>query len=177
MSEQEAPKAVNFKSSKILAIDPGTDHSAYVLWDRETDSVLESDDIPNEELLALLRKQDWTDHVCIEMIACYGMPVGRETFETVLVIGRAQEIGESRGQHVRLVYRKDVCMWHCGSARAKDPNIRQALIDKYGPTGTKKNPGKLYGISSHKWSALAIAVFVDKKLKLNEGRYELQTDL
>jgi hypothetical protein len=41
--------------------------------------------------------------------------------------------------------------------RAKDANIRQALIDKLGAVGTKKAPGPLYGISGHLWAALAVA--------------------
>jgi hypothetical protein len=59
------------------------------------------------------------------------------------------------------VYRRDVKLHICGSQRAKDANIRQALIDCYGgkveAIGKKKAPGPLYGISSHAWSALAVA--------------------
>jgi hypothetical protein len=43
--------------------------------------------------------------------------------------------------------------------RAKDANIRQALIDKIGPQGTKAQPGPTYGIKSHSWAALAVAVY------------------
>jgi len=49
----------------------------------------------------------------------------------------------------------------CGSARAKDTNIRQALIDRYGGSaaiGKKAAPGPLYGVSKDVWSALAVAV-------------------
>jgi hypothetical protein len=49
--------------------------------------------------------------------------------------------------------------------RAKDQNIRQALIDRLGPPGTKKNPGPTYGVTSHMWSALAVAVTAHDKLK------------
>ena len=56
-----------------------------------------------------------------------------------------------------MVYRRDVKMWLCGTPRAKDPNIAQALRDKYGDPGTKKNPGKIYGVKSHLWAALAVA--------------------
>ena len=59
----------------------------------------------------------------------------------------------------------------CGSARAKDANVRQAIIDRFAgvggkavAVGTKKTPGPLYGISNHKWSALALClVWIDKK--------------
>ena len=59
----------------------------------------------------------------------------------------------------------------CGSARAKDANVRQAIIDRFAgvggkavAVGTKKNPGPLYGISNHKWSALALCItWIDMK--------------
>ena len=61
-----------------------------------------------------------------------------------------------------LVYREDVKLHLCGSPRAKDANIRQALIDRWGgkaeAVGTVKKPGPLYGVKSHAWSALAVAV-------------------
>ena len=62
-----------------------------------------------------------------------------------------------------MIYRKDVKLHLCGSPRAKDSNIRQALIDRFGPgkekaIGLKKTPGPLYGVKSHVWAALAVAV-------------------
>jgi hypothetical protein len=49
----------------------------------------------------------------------------------------------------------------CGDSRAKDANIRQALIDHFGGSaaiGRKAAPGPLSGISRDVWSALAIAI-------------------
>ena len=56
----------------------------------------------------------------------------------------------------------------CHDSRAKDTNIRQALLDLFpraggGATpqvGTKGKPGPLYGVSSHAWPALAVAITV-----------------
>jgi hypothetical protein len=96
------------------------------------------------------------DQLAIEGIACYGMPVGKETFDTCIWIGRfMQKFGPGA---TTLVYRGDVKMHLCQSMRAKDPNVRQALLDRFGLPGTKKAPGLLYGIKSHCWSALAVAV-------------------
>jgi hypothetical protein len=58
----------------------------------------------------------------------------------------------------KLVYRRDVKLHVCGSPKAKDPNIRQALIDLLGPAGTKRAPGPTYGVRSHAWAALGVAV-------------------
>jgi hypothetical protein len=92
--------------------------------------------------------------VACEMVQCFGMPVGREVFETVLQIGRMQQAF----QVMRLIPRIDIKIHICNHARAKDPNVRQALLDKLGPVGTKSHPGPCYGIASHLWSALAVAV-------------------
>lgn len=144
----------------VLAIDPGTHQSAYVVW---TDGAIFAAGIePNETLLRMLQFKeiadlDDTDVCAIEMIASYGMAVGKEVFETCVWIGRMIE--RCRPQP-RLVYRRDVKLHLCQSARAKDANIRQALIDRFGKPGTKKDQGTLYGVKSHVWAALALAVFV-----------------
>lgn len=148
------PKVSDFP---ILAIDPGTEQSAIVqMWPDgriEGARIERNADVRNWARVAFNCER----RVAIEMVACYGMPVGREVFETCLFIGRLYEIAQQNGSPVTLVYRKDVKIHLCGSMKAKDGNIRQALIDKYGAPGTKKAPGRTYGISSHLWSALAIA--------------------
>ena len=147
---------------RIFAIDPGTTDSG---WAQLVDGrVVASDVWPNEELIKRLRGDGHgcvdTSEVCaIEMIASYGMPVGKEVFETCEWIGRFREAWrQGRGRLPILIYRKDVKIHLCGTPKAKDPNIRQALIDKLGPQGTKKAPGPTYGVRSHAWTALAVAV-------------------
>lgn len=143
----------------IIAIDPGTHASAFVIW--TGGAITGCDIVPNHELIRVLNNNA-NEHtlVAIEMVACYGMPVGKETFETCLWIGRYVQVAEQERAPVRLVYRNEVKTHLCHSARAKDSNIRQALIDRLGQCGTKKQPGPLYGIASHKWAALAVAIYV-----------------
>ncbi len=137
----------------VLAIDPGPEESAFIYWDgrlKDADGAAR-----NQQLLdVLVYPNPDVSLVAIEMVACYGMPVGKEVFDTCLWIGRFVQASKIR---TTLVYRKDVKMHLCHSMRAKDGNIRQALIDKYGPPGTKKAPGATFGISGHLWAALAVA--------------------
>jgi hypothetical protein len=122
--------------------------------------VLGSGVLANEAMLARVEeagRSGEVDELALEMIASYGMAVGAEVFETVRWIGRMQQVWRDP-EAVRLVYRRDVKLHLCGSARAKDQNVRQALIDSLGPVGVKKTPGPLYGVKSHAWSALAVAV-------------------
>lgn len=144
----------------LIAIDPGTTDGAYVVWDVVAAKVVEAKILPNDTLIEFIKQQQFTDKVFCEMIASYGMAVGKETFETCVWIGRCEQVCLDRGWTFQRVYRMDVKMHHCHSMKAKDANIRQALIDKYGVQGTKKAPGPLYGIASHMWSALAIATHV-----------------
>lgn len=138
----------------ILAIDPGTTQSGYVYFDGER--VVGSNIVGNEELLArIIDESGLLDGIVIEMIASYGMPVGAEVFDTCVWIGRFTQAAKCE---VRRVFRRDVKLHLCGSTRAKDGNIRQALIDKLGPPGTKKNRGPTYGVKSHAWAALGVAV-------------------
>lgn len=151
---------------RIIAIDPGNMRSAWVEYGDEHlyDYGLQD----NQQIIEWLSKDSPDTCLTIEMIASYGMPVGREVFETCVWIGRF--IQAWAGLH-ELVYRKDVKLHLCGQARAKDANIRAALIDRFGPgkdkaIGTKKAPGPLYGVSADVWSALAVAVtFSDLKRK------------
>jgi hypothetical protein len=142
----------------IFAIDPGTHESG---WCTLTDGrVTGSGVLQNADMLARIQSvSTWDPRVvlAIEMVASYGMAVGKEVFETVRWIGRFQQAWRDP-EAVRLIYRKDVKLHLCGSPRAKDANIRQALIDLIGAPGTKKQPGPTYGVKSHAWAAWAVAV-------------------
>jgi hypothetical protein len=137
----------------VLGIDPGTTESAWVLWDG---SRVQAGKIHANEALRhdLNRGLIPHTHAAVEMVACYGMPVGREVFETCVWIGRFSEYIDAE-----FVFRRDVKLHLCNSAKAKDANIRQALLDRLGHVGTKGNPGPLYGVKSHLWAALAVAVY------------------
>lgn len=143
--------------TEILGIDPGTAESGWCLFDGAR--VIDCGVLKNEVILCLLGA-DWrfeAENIAIEMVASYGMAVGREVFETCVWVGRFQQAWRSPDQ-VRMVYRREVKQNLCGNQQAKDANIRQALLDRIGPRGTKKAPGPTYGVSSHAWSALAVAV-------------------
>lgn len=155
-------------AATIIAIDPGNEHSAIVVYDVRKRIVLDKAYRPNADVLLAvgrLARAASPDTLCaIEMIASYGMAVGAEVFETVYWIGRFAErwfAGSSTDAH--RVFRREVKLHLCGTAAAKDPNVRQALIDMFGPgkglaIGKAKTPGPLYGVSGDAWSALAVAV-------------------
>ena len=94
------------------------------------------------------------------------MPVGRDVFETVYMIGRMAEAIARWGTPVDRMPRRIVKLHLCQTQRAKDSNVRAALLDLYGPdaVGRKASPGPLYGIHGDEWSALAVArTWIDQR--------------
>lgn len=165
---------------KILAIDPGSEKSAYTLWDGErSDSWI----LDNQTLLDIVSNigPPYRYTLVIEQVKSYGMPVGETIFETVFWSGRFAQA--YKGSYDMLP-RMDVKMHLCKSPRANDSNIRQALIDRFGePThkakmrdengdvvikksGKNKGDPKMvtafnpvYGdISKDMWASFAVAV-------------------
>ena len=149
----------------ILAIDPGPIESAYVLINSKTRKPTAHAKVPNELLLQGLSTTT-ADHVAIEMIASYGMPVGQEVFETCVWIGRFIERLDRRISvtHERIP-RMPVKLHHCHSQKANDATVKQALVDRFAPgqanhgKGTKTYPGWFYGFRADVWQAYALAVY------------------
>lgn len=147
-------------NSMIFAIDPGSEKSAFVLWDKG--AFIKGGILDNLEIMNTIISLPEDTEIVIEMVASYGMPVGWEIFETVFWIGRFYQFALRLKFKPERIYRKDVKITLCNSMKAKDSNIRQRLIDLIGDVGTKKEPGPLYGMRNaggkDVWAALAIAI-------------------
>lgn len=156
----------------VLAIDPGNTQSAYVVIDTDR-RPLWFGKIPNDELRTLIHAMwfEWAasgDSIttAIEMVASYGMAVGADVFETCVWIGRFDETLRRLTRAPLLVKRHPIKLHHCQSAKAKDSNITQALVDRFAPgqpnrgKGTKADPGWFYGFAADVWQAYALAVYV-----------------
>jgi hypothetical protein len=153
---------------RILAIDPGNTESGYAVIDSTTCRPIAIGKKENHTLREMINGGQFNDvdHVTIEMIKSYGMPVGKEVFETCVWIGRYLEmmIFTITGT-VDLVYRADVKLHHCHSSKAKDSNVIQALVDRFASgvrnrgKGTIAEPGWFYGFKADIWQAYALAVY------------------
>jgi hypothetical protein len=160
--------------TRILAIDPGPEQSAWLfLWDAEpvpgAFGIL-----PNQELLGWLRDGAWIGSdgsvhvpsvVVIETIEPrYGLQMGWSTLDTARWIGRFQEAAAPipvvlprRSEILRSL--GVVTTPRKGEKRVSaDSGVRSALIDRFGGEPAIRKGGPLFGISKDVWSALAIAV-------------------
>lgn len=165
-----------YNKELILAIDPGNQESGIVIIEKDTLYPIYKELVDNNVILSNILTKKYSNlgeikHIAIEKIASYGMPVGIETFDTCIWIGRfLQAIKDTYNYPIRIkyIYRKDEKLNLCNSLRAKDSNIIQALVDRFAPAqknngkGTKNNPGWFYGFKADIWQAYAVAVtYVD----------------
>lgn len=170
----------------LIGIDPGTTETAYCIIDYNNkilNEVLFKDKIKNDAVYYALKtslkdyiKANNINHIevliAIEHIENHGMAVGSSTFETCYFIGELnyrlknelmynllKDIQELKTASIdtQRVYRHQEKTAICYNSRAKDSNIRQALIDTFGIVGTKNNQGYFYGFKSDIWSSFAIA--------------------
>ena len=152
---------------RVFAVDPGLEQSAFVLWDGQR--IEQHGIVSNEDMLLRLYEaivvSDANDEdapvLVVEAMTSYGMAVGQSTLDTIFWAGRFYQ--SVQPCQAECLTRRTVKLHLCGSAKAKDANIRMALIDRFGGSkeraiGLKKSPGPLHGISSHCWAALAVAV-------------------
>jgi hypothetical protein len=154
----------------ILAIDPGSQQSAWLAYDSDAARVLEFAKQPNDELVDMLRTTELPpDVTVIEQIEPrYGLNPGWETLDTARWVGRFEEACWSR-RVVRLT--RSEILHELGvvtrgpNKTSADAGVRAALIDRFGGVGGKSaaiglkaSPGPLYGISADVWAALAVAV-------------------
>lgn len=146
---------------RIVCVDPGPVESAWCAMLAAPTQVVELHKVSNHELVALLRGGCRSDHpLIIEDIESFGMPVGREVFRTAQWAGRFVEAHEAAGGDHRLMPRSTVKLALCASRRAKDPHIRQAVIDRLGEPPTKARPNARlpHRPAGDEWSALAIGL-------------------
>ncbi len=140
---------------KLMAIDPGTTESGWCIF--EDGELSECGVSDNHAVLQLIDPSALAD-VVVEMFASYGMRVGQECFETCVWVGRFVQAANCADRMFRL----DVKMHFCHNAKAKDADVWQAILDRYGgkdkAIGRKDNKGPLHPVKSHARAALALGL-------------------
>lgn len=144
-----------------LALDPGPVVTGWCLLGPDGVPV-QADVSPNERVIEMLRAGGLGARLLvIERIESRGMSVAQVVFDTCVWIGRFQQAWHDP-EAARLIFRRVVKLHLCGSVKASDANVWQALLDRFGgkdvAVGKKAAPGRLYGVKSHARQALAVAI-------------------
>ena len=151
-------------------IDPGTERTGVVIYDSGSKAALWAcKDICNAVLVSHLRN-GFADipvqrprAIAIERMQAHRMVSG-DVIETTWVSGRFYEAAQA--SHYRKVvryYRREIlAALDVTGKGTRDSLVRQRLIEmhcgKTAAIGKKATPGALYGVTSHAWQALAVAV-------------------
>ena len=164
----------------ILGIDPGPVTSGVVLYDPVQGKVVEAwAKMLTEKALRVTRfRRLLTDrgfvweldrvHLAMETIVSYGARIGMETIANIELIGRIKEAWSREDANATYLSRPDILGHLTGRRNAKEADCADRLKEMHGglnAVGTKKNPGPLYGVTSHAWSALAVAVVASDLLR------------
>lgn len=150
----------------ILALDPGSTETGWCILE-SGDKITDKGKDKNEVLLTMLAdcSFDGVDTVAIEWCSGYGVKAGNEVFETCRWEARFEIRSEQIGGEVMHVRRRDVKSHLCENPTADDKAVREAMLDRFGVQGTKKNPGPTWGFAGDMWAALACAAYALDKLE------------
>ena len=149
----------------ILGIDPGPVTSGVVILVggkiEATAAAMQNEVLAAMVAVGQMTGGDGYARWALDLVACETMQaaydtIGASTIQTMMWAGEFR--------HARRPYpwmeltRQKVKHLVCGRTNVGDPEVRKALIDRFGRVGTKAMPGPTYGVTSHAWSALAVAV-------------------
>jgi hypothetical protein len=156
----------------ILAIDPGSDKSGWVIYapGRVIASGVDANRIVRD--LVHTGGDARCSHMACEVMRPRGEPFSSHAMETLIWVGRFMERWHDWADldYFVPVVREDSKRFICGKGSVKDANVRQGCIELVGPPGTKKTPGPTFGVSSHAWQALAVALTAMDILVRRGGR-------
>jgi hypothetical protein len=138
----------------VLAIDPGNVCSGVVKFDGQR--VLFAGIIENPDVLKIIA-DDRSDILAIELFVATNQRLGNESIETIHWGGRFHQ-ASGDPDSVVLVPRAKVKKQLGLTQRDGDKEVNARLAALIGPKGTKAAPGPCFGVSSHSWAALGVAI-------------------
>ena len=155
----------------VWGVDPGEKNSGVVMYDPGRQEIKKYGIVNNEKLLAEFHgaagwAHDMGMHVlAIEGFQHYGQRIGGSVLRSCWWGGRLVQAWADAGGKWHQIGRPAIKghLLHIGSGT--DADVRRALIAKFEPDlpPRKKPRGKLKGITSHMWAALAVAVVCAEK--------------
>ena len=119
-------------SHRVLSLDPGTTRTGWCIIEDgvPTDWGWSENDLVRD---LIQNPSDGWQELVIEDIGNYGTPMGRDTIETIKWMGRFDQAHfDHWKEHTTFIMRPTIKTHLCGVASAKDGNVRQALIDRFG---------------------------------------------
>lgn len=177
---------------RLLAIDPGTAQSAYVVLD-EKYRIFNAGKVENSVILDIIAQTPGLDRLVIEDMeprytsgdrSAAGAVMGTSTIQTLKWMGQFDRQATLRGLPVGWICRREersaliptkkngLPPLPMGAPAHADGQIRAALIQRFARydtatgKGTKKEPDTFFGFAGDMWQAMAVGVtWLDKSAK------------
>lgn len=154
-------------SRYILGIDPGKT-LGWCVYDVRERRVVNSGQVKDVDpmsreiwhrVLVTLSPFITFDAIAIEGVGAFGGKLGGPLLQTAIQVGRLVERAHVSGTPWTVITQPDVKRTICGRTDLKDGAVNDCIREHVGgDKGTKKNPGPLYGVGGHAWSAVAVAI-------------------
>lgn len=162
---------------RIFAIDPGSTHSGWVIFNTDTKSVEHAGNDENQKIETLLEsvaRNKSVDALLVEKPQLIGQQIWEQILDTCIWVGRYWKTWIFTVGFVGIYFYSSQEVKRTLLGRMNVPNadseLRQFLLSYYGETGTKKAPGPTYGVSKHAWRALAlVATFEEVQQQEQRG--------
>lgn len=157
----------------VLAVDPGPTTSGVVVYDGARVLYAAKDDTIADVYAIIGSFAGCLQLVACERVQSYGI-AGASLLRTAEVYGGIRRTAEVAGLPFAGIYRRDVCNALHVKGKGRDQQVRQRMIEMHGgskaeATGTKRAPGPLYGVTSHAWQALGLAVVARERALFDLG--------
>jgi hypothetical protein len=163
----------------VCAVDPGPQVLGYVCWDTAEQKLLVKENISSEEFIQKISDPTLVpgEMLLVEQAVIYQKSAA-SIHDTIFYYGRlCRDWQIRRGDNILLVPRLTIIGHILGPELRKacfgkknmsrDSAVIAELTSRYGGKGTKAEPGFFFGVSSHMWNAIALAVYyqdcVEKK--------------
>ncbi len=153
--------------SLIGAIDPGSEQSAVLRYCPETRAIDCAGILANLEVLGWLDATA-ADVLVIEQTKPYTIAMKGKQRSFYPVELQTTDVWSGRfierwGAAYSLMDRRRIKQLLCGNASVGDPQVRDAILDRFGGSravavGTVKAPGPLHKLRRDLWAALAVAL-------------------
>lgn len=157
---------MKFNKDAVLAIDPGTWESGWIMWQGKDEQIIGLGKWSNDQLLEAIIKKEFAlaQGICrlvVEEVKSYGRAVNFEVLDTIFWSGRFAQAFMDHGGEVTMLPRQKVASYITQGFKGNDTAIRNALIERYGRPPTKKHPNYHYNgfkPARDEWQAWALAV-------------------
>lgn len=147
---------------KILGIDPGPELSGYCIYDTKTAQPGPKGRMQNRLLLSFMTTMA-ADMIAVEAIKPYGIN-SYAIINTCEAVGAFKLMAMLQKMKIHQMSRPDVLDKLIGDRKAKKPQLRAYMCERFGHKGNTKSKGPLNGFDVHSLDALAVALAVAEEV-------------